>query len=229
MKIALIGYGKMGRLVETVAKGRGHTIVAIIDPHQETKTIDKTSLKGAEVCIDFTHPTTVLSNLKACASLGLNVVIGTTGWDQQLPQVKEIVNKSGIGCLYSANFSIGVNLFIKMVEEAAKLMNHFDEYDVAGLEYHHKQKVDSPSGTAKMLTEALLKNGPRKKQCDFSSVRCGSIPGTHTIVFDSPADTITLSHEARSREGFAKGAVTAAEWIQGKKGLFTINDLLGDS
>jgi len=224
MKIALIGYGKMGKLIETVAAAKGHTVVGRVN---QTNRMSKQTIGDADVCIDFSHPDSLVNNLQGCASLGKNVVIGTTGWDNNKQLVENIIREHNIGCIYAANFSIGVNLFMHIVANAAKLIDSFDDYDVAGIEYHHKHKVDSPSGTAKYLTEVLLKNAPRKKRCDFSSVRCGSIPGIHTIVFDSPADTITLTHEARSREGFAKGAVAAAEWIRGKRGLFTIEDLLG--
>lgn len=228
MKIALIGYGKMGKLLETTAVAKGHAVVARIDPHLATKTITADALAAADICIDFSNPESAIPNLQACAALGKSVVIGTTGWDAQRKQAEEIVKKYGIGCLYSANFSLGINLFMAIVARAAELINPFDDYDVAGYECHHNQKLDSPSGTAKALTEILLSKLSRKSSCDFASIRCGAIPGTHTILFDSPADTITLTHQARNREGFATGAITAAEWLQNKKGWYTIQDLLGE-
>lgn len=226
MKIALIGYGKMGQLIDTIATAKGHTIVARVSPNSETKTITSQTIGNADVCIDFSHPDSVINNLQACASLNKNVIIGTTGWTDQLNEAHEIVKKYKIGCMHSANFSIGVNLFMQIVAHAAEIIDAFDEYDVGAFEFHHRHKIDSPSGTAKALTEILQSKSSRKKQCDFASVRCGSIPGTHTVLFDSPADTITLTHEARNREGFAKGAVAAAEWIRDKKGLLTIADFL---
>lgn len=226
MKIALIGYGKMGALIDAVASAQGHDIIAKIDPKSKTPHISAKAINDADVCIDFSRPAAVLSNVKACAALKKNMVIGTTGWEADLPLIKEIVNDSGIGCIHSANFSIGVNLFMNIVAHAAELLNLFDEYDVAGFECHHRQKVDAPSGTAKALIQILRSKMPQKKTCDFSSIRCGSDPGTHTILFDSPADTITLTHQARNRQGFAMGAVAAAEWIVNKHGLFTIQDFL---
>lgn len=231
LKIGLIGYGKMGRMIEQVAHQKGHSIV--------TKNGDLAALKHAEICIDFSHPSVVMNNILEMAKLGKNLVIGTTGWYDNLSEVREIVREYQIGLLYSPNFSIGVNLFIKIVEEAAALIAPFTEYDVGVFEAHHNQKADSPSGTAKAIANALLNHIIHKNdivenvegrvlphQLHVSSLRCGYIPGTHTVTFDSPADTITLTHQARSREGFARGAVVAAEWLHGKKGLFTLEDIL---
>lgn len=240
MKIALLGYGKMGRLVESAAKEKGHEIIAVIDPTFNQQTLTDQIARHADVCIDFTTPESVLSNVKACAKFGKNLVIGTTGWDQHKEQVENIILDSKIGCIYSPNFSIGVNLFIKIISYAAQLINDFNEYDVSGYESHHRQKLDSPSGTAKVLADAILNHFTRKKHCTyssspnkidpdelyFSSIRCGSIPGTHVILFDSQADSITLSHEARNRDGFAKGAVAAAEWVNGKKGFYSMDDFI---
>lgn len=224
MKLALLGYGKMGKMVEQAALARGHQIVLI---HNKTnaKPID---LSEADLCIDFSHPDCVLTHIKLAADYKKNIIVGTTGWDQSFPVVDQLVKKAGIGLLYAPNFSIGVHLFLKVVAEAAKLISQFNDYDVALLESHHRKKVDSPSGTAKALVNVLLKEMKNKKQdqLQVASLRCGSIPGNHSIIFDSAVDTITLSHEARSREGFASGAVLAAEWLLGKKGLFSLEDLL---
>lgn len=226
MNIALIGYGKMGKLLETIAVAKGHAIIARIDPHLATKAITADLIAPADICIDFSRPDGAISNLRACAALGKNVVIGTTGWEAQRKEAEAIVADSGIGCLHSANFSLGVNLFMAIVAQAAQLIGPFDDYDVAGYECHHNQKLDAPSGTAKALTEVLLDHLSPKKAFEFASIRCGSIPGTHTILFDSASDTITLTHQARNREGFARGAITAAEWLQNKQGWYTLQDLL---
>lgn len=240
MKIALIGYGKMGKMVEHAAESMGHSIVAKIDPQQKEKTITQDSIGNADVCIDFTHPTCALENIKQVAALGKNIVMGTTGWYDYMNEVKNIVEQTKIGFLFAPNFSLGVALFQEIVSKAASLIAPFEAYDVGGYEIHHRQKADSPSGTAKAIIERLLAEVPRKKeviyelnengitseQLHFSSLRVGSIPGTHNVTFDSPADTITLTHTARNREGFATGSIRAAEWLQGKKGFFTFNNML---
>jgi len=237
MKIALIGYGKMGRLIEEMALQQEEQIVARIDSKQE---INKENLKGADVCIDFSHPKCILSNIKKLAELNQTVIVGTTGWYDHLDLVKELVSMHKIGLVYAPNFSIGVNIFLKIVKKAANLIDKFDQYDTAGFEIHHNQKADTPSGTAKAIAQALLNNldkktkivydlGDRSIEPDelhFASLRVGSNPGEHHVIFDSPSDTISISHQARNRKGFANGAILAARWLQGKKGFFTINDLL---
>lgn len=204
LKIALIGYGKMGRMVEAIALERGHRIVP---------------LEEAFVCIDFTRPEAALPNVQKLAPLGKNIVMGTTGWYEQLPEVEKLVKQHAIGFLYAPNFSLGVQLFLQVVAEAAKRYLSHEEYSVGGYELHHAAKKDAPSGTAKALMERV------GRPMEFAAIRCGSIPGTHTLIFDSKADTITLQHEARSREGFALGAVKAAEWLTGKKGFYTMEDM----
>ena len=240
MKIAIIGYGKMGKAVEKAALEKQLSIAAKIAPSLPTKTMSKESLQHADVCIDFTHPDAVLANIKKAAELKKNIVVGTTGWYERLDAVKTLVDSSGIGLLYAPNFSLGVNLFLRIVKEAAQLIAPFDAYDAAGHEVHHNQKADIPSGTAIAIANTMLNALPQKKRAcfgnepfardasllHFSSLRCGSVPGTHTVTFSSPIDSITLTHEAHSREGFAIGALTAAEWLHGKKGLFTIDDLI---
>jgi 4-hydroxy-tetrahydrodipicolinate reductase len=240
MKIALIGYGKMGKMVEEIASSKGYAIMAKIDPQLPHQIITKESLGDADICIDFSHPSCVLNNIKHAAALGKNIVMGTTGWYNHINEAKSIIEHENIGFLYSPNFSLGVALFLEIISQAAALISPFEAYDVGGYEIHHNQKVDSPSGTAKEITKRLLSKISRKKQVvygvneakipsdhiHFTSSRIGSIPGTHSVTFDSPADTITLTHSARNREGFAAGAVHAAEWLNGKKGFFTLEDML---
>jgi 4-hydroxy-tetrahydrodipicolinate reductase len=218
MKIGLIGYGKTGKMVEKYAQIRGHEIVGIATSKDSLDT-----LQEADVCIDFSHPEATLKNIKHLANLGKNVVIGTTGWYDALEAVDDLVKKSNIGLLYGPNFSIGVQLFNKILFDAAKLLKNHSQYDIAAVEEHHNQKVDAPSGTALKLSKTILDASGKK--IAFSTIRCGSIPGTHTIIFDSPADTLTLSHQARNREGFAEGAVIAAEWLLGKKGIYRFEDI----
>ena len=243
MKIAIIGYGKMGKMVEKAALQKGHQVVSIIDPQEKGATsaeINSMAVKDADVCIDFTSPKGVIGNIEKLCALKKNVVVGTTGWYGSLESVKKTVNGSGNGFIYASNFSIGMNVMFNLTRKAAEIFNKFPDYDVGGIEYHHSQKADSPSGTAKSLAEILVKNIERKKNVQykmsegviakdaihFPSLRTGFIPGTHKIIFDSAADTIEISHSARSREGFALGAIIAAEWLAGKKGFYTINDLM---
>lgn len=247
MKIALIGYGRMGKEVDRVARLRGHSVCAIIDradaaaTHKEIDS-EGSCLKDADVVIDFTVPSAVPDNIRKVTKARKSMVVGTTGWYDGMTEAKELVGQAGTGFLYSSNFSVGVNAFYRIVEAAARLMNKVPEYDVFGYELHHNQKLDSPSGTAKNIAEVLLKNISRKKQAQydkldrkinpdeihFASIRAGSIPGTHIVGFDSESDTIELKHTARSRSGFALGAVMAAEWLKGRKGFFTMNDFISD-
>lgn len=224
LKIGLIGYGKMGKAVEACALARHHEIV---EP------------QFADCLIDFTAPAAVIDNMKKYAPLKKSIVMGTTGWYDKLPEVEAIVKSEKIGFLYSPNFSVGVNLFLRVLDEAAKLINNYPEYDVGALESHHTAKKDAPSGTARAIAGRLLKNISRKKQVvydrpeaplevddlHFASLRMGHEPGLHSVFFDSPADRITVTHQAKGREGFALGAVMAAEWLQGKKGIYTMEDL----
>ena len=216
MRIALLGYGKMGRLVEAAARQKGHEILC----RAGSGGVDWDAVQEADLCIDFSHRDRVLEHVKGCVRLGKSLVMGTTGWEEQLDEVRALVHEHQIGMLYAPNFSLGVHLFMRIVERAAKLLNPFPEYDAGAFELHHREKRDAPSGTALAISRLL------GREVETASVRVGSIPGTHTVLFDSPFDTITLSHEARSREGFAKGAVEAAEWLYGKKGFYTINDYI---
>lgn len=239
MNIAIIGHGKMGKEIEKTALERGLKVTAMIDPEKETAThkeITEEVLKDADVCIDFTRPDVAVENIKKIAALGKNMVVGTTGWHENLEKVKKIVEKSGIGFIYATNFSIGVNVFFRIMENAAKLVNNVPEYDIKVHEIHHTQKLDAPSGTAKTIANILIKNIERKKKMVtenpgkedllVSSERTGTVPGTHIVTFDSEADTIELKHEAKGRAGFALGAVMAAEWVNGKKGFYEIHDMM---
>ena len=222
MKIALIGYGKMGQMLEKAAVGRGHSIVARITSNRW----EAEAIRHADTCLEFTHPESALENIRKIAELKKEVIIGTTGWHDKLELVQAIVEEHQIGALHSPNFSIGVNLLLEILAHASKVMNAFKEYDVAGLDIHHNQKKDSPSGTAMEIARTIEKNMQRVDKVPFSSMRCGSVPGTHTVIFDSLCDTISISHTARNREGFAQGAVQAAEWLRGRKGLYTFADCM---
>jgi len=241
--IALIGYGKMGHAVEKAALARGHKIVAIIDPQCEKACdkIDSSTIGAADVCIDFSHPSVIIDNITKVAALKKNIVIGTTGWYDQMAEVESIVNGSNIGSIWSGNFSIGVNAFFRIVESAASIFNYITDYDVSVHEVHHKDKADSPSGTASMIGNLILKNMKKKtkiithvegkiapNELAITSSRVGSVPGIHSVMFDSLADTIEIKHTARTREGFALGAVLAAEFIIGKKGFYSIEDLMNN-
>ncbi|MCX6734689.1 MAG: 4-hydroxy-tetrahydrodipicolinate reductase [Candidatus Peregrinibacteria bacterium] len=247
MKIALLGFGGMGKVVRTIVLERGHEVPVIVDPSAKEATtakLDVSALKGVDVAIDFSNGDSVIENLKICKEAGVNLVEGATGWYEKLDEIKKVVGSKDtggqIGFLWSSNFSIGVNMYFKIVEAAAKLVNKFDEYDVWGTEIHHYNKADSPSGTAKTLEKILLENIERKtavvedkldrkremNEIHFASVRGGLVNFGHTIGFDSAADRITITHEARCRDGYALGAVKAAEWINGKKGYFEMEDFL---
>lgn len=245
MNIAIVGYGKMGHEIEKLAKEKGITIKSIIDPkigEATHKEINEESLKDVDVAIDFTHPDSAVENIKKVSALGRNMVVGTTGWYDRMDDVKKIIEKANTGLIWSGNFSVGVNIFFKIIENAAEVMNKFNDYDVFVHEFHHNQKADSPSGTAVMIGKILTENIERKnkvvteelkrkinpEELHVSSTRSGSIPGTHIVGFDSKADTIELKHTARGRQGFALGAVMAAEWVKDKKGFFDINDFMSN-
>lgn len=244
MKIAIIGYGNMGREIERLAAAKGIQAAAIIDPADAKATHKRITRNTADfdVAVDFSVPNAVVDNVRMVASAGKNMVVGTTGWYNSLNEVKDIVRESGIGFIYSPNFSLGVNLFFRIVDESSKLFDKVADYDVFVYEGHHSQKLDSPSGTAKALGDTLLKNIRRKNKLVFdkldrkilpeelhvASFRAGYNPGTHVVGFDSEADTIELKHTARSRAGFALGALLAAEWISGRKGFYTMQDFMAD-
>jgi len=241
-KIALIGYGKMGKMLQDVSKNLPIEIVSIIDPHIEgvEQAITNETLKDAEVCIEFSHPSVVMENIRQICACGRNLVVGTTGWSDKLPEVQKLVADSKVGMVYGSNLSIGMNLFYEVVAKAAEVFANYDEYDAFGYEMHHRQKTDSPSGTAKELSSIILDKYRCKttaqfdkldrkilpEELHFASIRAGFIPGTHTIGFDSESDTIELIHRVRNRTGFALGALKAALWIAGKKGLYTFQDFI---
>lgn len=242
MKIALIGYGKMGKEVEAAAGERsigvGRVFTEAENPAGGALTSD--ALRGIDVCIDFSSPAAAVDNIRALASAGCSVVVGTTGWYDRLGEVRTMVHAGGIGLLYSPNFSLGVAVFLRLVEQAGRLLAARPEYDVAVMEQHHRGKADSPSGTAGAIAEVLLKTLPRKTeilagspnaplqphQLHVSSARIGHTTGTHTVLFDSAVDMIELTHTARSRRGFALGALIAAEWLRGRKGVYTLQDVI---
>jgi 4-hydroxy-tetrahydrodipicolinate reductase len=243
MNIAIIGYGRMGHEIERAAKEKGITIKSIIDPASEGAThaeISEEALRDVDVAIDFTHPEAVIENIKKVAALGKNMVVGTTGWYDKMDEAKSIVEEANTGLIWSGNFSLGVNIFFRIVGNAANIIDKFDDYDVFVHEFHHNQKADSPSGTALMIGKLLISSIQRKdkivteelkrkiepNELHVSSTRGGSIPGTHIVGFDSKADTIELKHVARSRQGFAVGALRAAEFIKGKKGFFDIDSMM---
>ena len=220
MKIALLGYGKMGKAVESAAAANGYEVVARMGRTGN----DWGKIDAADVCIDFSHASVVFEHLKQCASRKKSCVIGTTGWAADLPQAKALAEEAGIGVLFSPNFSLGVYLFLKILDYGAALFDRFPEYDAGCIEWHHAKKKDAPSGTALEICRRLKESIHRIDQPNVASVRLGSIPGKHLVMFDSPYDTISLCHEARGREGFAAGALQGAEWLLGKTGLYTLDD-----
>lgn len=237
MKIALVGFGKMGHEIENlIEKSDSHEIVSI-SYKNHTKELDKEGILKADVVIDFTSHEIVLENIKKVASWGKNMVVGTTGWYENMERAKKIIKNSQTGLVYGGNFSIGANIFFKVAAFASKLFAKFGGYDVYGFEIHHTGKKDSPSGTALRIGKEILENFPAKKaiqsdklnrqiredELHFASVRGGRNPGFHQVVFDSPADSVTLAHQAHSRAGFAQGAILAAEFIKGKKGFYSFD------
>jgi 4-hydroxy-tetrahydrodipicolinate reductase len=272
VNIVLVGYGKMGKILEGKARERGHSVVAVVDPYAAErvsasglpvlKTLAEMESRGgggvtsagnggtisADAAIEFTRPDTAPENIRALAERGLPAVVGTTGWMDQLEEIRGLVEKAGSSLLWSSNFSLGVNLFYRIAAYAAQLADPFPEYDVGGWEAHHNKKADSPSGTARTLVAGVLARMTRKtkpvwdtlnrppaaEELHYPSLRLGSLPGIHSLVFDSPADTIEITHTARNREGFASGALLAAEWLlsrdpagQARRGVFTMDDVLG--
>jgi len=221
VKIALLGYGKMGKLVETIALRQGLEVGPKLDINDNLggNGITPASMEGVDVAIEFSQPDAVLANIEAAARAGIHVVVGTTGWSDQRSKVERIVLDSGIGLVYGANFSLGMNLFFEIVSHSARLMGMLPQYDAFLSEEHHRAKKDAPSGTALNLLD-LMRPHLNNPNLSISCIRAGSIPGTHVIGFDSEADTILLEHRARSRQGFAEGAVLAARWIAGRKGFY---------
>jgi 4-hydroxy-tetrahydrodipicolinate reductase len=228
MKIALIGYGKMGREIEKIALQRGHEIVSIIDLDNQEDFDSTEFLFSAEVAIEFTRPETAFANYQKCFERNIPVVAGTTGWLKHLDEVKKECKKNNQTFFYASNYSIGVNIFFAVNRQLAKIMNQFPQYDVSMEEVHHIHKLDAPSGTAITLAEDVVKNIGRKslENLPIRSIREGEVPGIHEVIYESDADTISIKHDAKNRTGFALGAVLAAEFTKGKTGFLTMNDLL---
>jgi 4-hydroxy-tetrahydrodipicolinate reductase len=221
MKIALLGYGKMGKLIEEIALRESWEVDPKLDiaDNPDGCGITTSSMEGVDVAIEFSQPESVLANIEAAARAGVSIVVGTTGWSDQRGKVEQLVKNSGIGLIYSANFSLGMNLFFEIVDHAARIVGMMPQYDAFMSEEHHRAKKDAPSGTALNLLD-LMRPHLTNPNLNISCIRAGSIPGTHIIGFDSSADTILLEHRARSRQGFAEGAILAARWIAGKKGMY---------
>ena len=227
--VAIVGYGKMGRLVEQLAPSFGFEVYARINGAENPAGagLSRESLAGAEVAIDFSTPQAAPENIVRLASLGVNVVSGTTGWYDALPAVRESVLAAGTALVWGPNFSIGVNLFLQTVGHAASLLSRYPDYEAWGWEIHHAAKRDAPPGTLKKLAEVVRASG-YEREVNLASNRAGTIPGTHEIGFDSGSDTITLRHTAHNRDGFARGALQAARWIDGKKGVYEFRQILGE-
>lgn len=236
MKIALIGYGKMGKIIERIALERDHEIVSVIDVNN-SEDFNSVAFKSADVAIEFTAPQVALGNVKRAFAAGVPVVSGTTGWTDQFPELKKEIDEKGYTLFWSSNFSLGVNIFMAVNKYLAGIMNNFSDYNVEMTEVHHTQKLDAPSGTAITLAEQILEKIDRKtawvkevetkpEDLAIKSIREGQVPGIHTIRYESAVDSIEITHDAKSREGFALGAVVAAEFTAGKKGLLGMSDML---
>lgn len=241
MKIALLGYGKMGKIIEKIALSRKHEIVLTID-HETLHDLTPENLQKADVVIEFTTPASVLSNIEHCFNANVPVVIGTTGWYEKLPEVKQQCIDGNKSLLWASNFSVGVNVFFHVNKLLAKVMNRYPYYEVQVEEIHHTQKMDSPSGTAITIAEGIINNTDTKNewinvlttddsdddanvapnQLLIESLRIDSVPGTHTVIYDSEVDSIEFKHTAHNRNGFALGAVLAAEWLHDKKGFYSV-------
>jgi 4-hydroxy-tetrahydrodipicolinate reductase len=230
MKIALLGYGKMGHVIERIALERGHEIVLRKD---EFNTYD--GLSTADVAIDFSVPSAAVNNISSCFNANVPVVSGTTGWLEHYDEMIALCKAKNGGFISSSNFSLGVNLFFEFNEYLAKIMSQFDHYKVDMEEIHHDQKLDAPSGTAISLAKGVIENSnytnwtldtPKENEIHIEAVRVGTVPGTHTVTYNSEVDSIEIKHTAHNREGFALGAVIAAEWLAGKHGVFTMKDVL---
>ena len=224
MRVLLLGHGRMGHLVEQLAPGYGATIVRVLTTESAERVLSHEDV-DADVAIDFTVPDAVPRNLPLLASRGINTVVGTTGWSAHEAAMREVVARHDVGVLAAANFSLGLNIFQLVVEEAARRFARHQTYGAWIHERHHAAKKDAPSGTALQLKRALQQSG-YTRPIDVSCVRVGSIPGTHEVGFDGPSDTITLTHAVRDRAVFARGALEAATWLVGKRGWFTMKDML---
>lgn len=235
MKIALIGYGKMGKTIEQIALSRGHQIVSIVDISNPEE-IYSDNFKSADVAIEFTIPANAFNNYMKCFEANVPVVSGTTGWLERIGEIKEMCAKEGKTFFYASNFSIGVNIFFALNKYLAKIMNNFPDYSVGMTETHHIHKLDAPSGTAITLAEGIIENIDRKERWTLETaeqptdlpihaIREGEVPGIHEVTYESDVDYISIKHDAKSRAGFALGAVVAAEFTAGKKGFLGMNDM----
>jgi 4-hydroxy-tetrahydrodipicolinate reductase len=228
-QLAIVGYGKMGRLIEQFAPEYNFTVALKLDEFNNAafEGVTPAHFQNIDVAVDFSIPAAVAENVDRIAALGVNIVIGTTGWIEQLERVKSAVERHQIGLVWSPNYSIGVNAFFRLVSEAARLLANEPSYGAWAWEVHHATKKDAPSGTLLKLVEDMKRAG-FGRTIDVSANRAGAHPGTHEIGFDSPADTITLRHAARSREGFARGALQAARWLAGQRGIFEFREILAE-
>ena len=231
MKIALVGYGKMGKIIDEISQRRGHEVVARLK-----ETPNRESLKDADVAIEFSNPEAAFENIKVCLENKIPVICGTTGWLDKKPEIERIAVEQNSAFLYGSNFSLGVNLFFAINEKLAKLMNNVDEYQCQLEEIHHIHKKDAPSGTAISIAEGIIENSKyeawkldetKDKELGIFAIREDEVPGTHSVFYRSEVDEIEIKHTAFNRNGFALGAVIAAEWIVGKQGVFSMKDVLG--
>lgn len=236
MKIALIGYGKMGKTIEQIALNRGHQIVSIVDINNPEE-FQSDNFKSADVAIEFTTPATAFDNYMKSFAVGVPVVSGTTGWLDRIGEIKDKCAKEGKTFFYASNFSIGVNIFFALNKHLAKIMNNFPPYTISMTETHHIHKLDAPSGTAITLAEGIIENVDRKERWTLETaeqptdlpihaIREGEVPGIHEVTYESDVDYISIKHDAKSRAGFALGAVVAAEFTAGKKGFLGMDDML---
>ena len=227
MNLALIGYGKMGRMVEELALARGHRILFKIDieGNEQGQALTAANFQGVEVAVDFSFPDAVVRDIERVTALGVSMVVGTTGWWSQLETARKMVAQNGVGLVYGSNFSIGVNVFFQLMEAAATLFQQYPQYDPWIYEIHHRAKLDAPSGTALKLKQ-ILEKAYGSKAISVASNRAGAVPGEHTVGFDSESDTLTFTHTARSRLGFASGALHAAEWVRTRKGFYEFSATL---
>ena len=237
MNIALIGYGKMGKAIEEIAISRGHSVVVKFNSQNP---LESSQLRTTDVAIEFSQPDLALKHIKLCADGQIPIVVGTTAWEEHLPEIINHIDKREASLIYSSNFSIGVNLFFEMNKHLARLMNDKTDYLASITEIHHTQKIDTPSGTAVTLAKDLISNHPtysswkltgqsenmEKSDLPISAIREENVPGTHLISYTSEIDTLTIEHQAHNRKGFALGAVIAAEFIHKKQGVYTMSDIL---
>jgi 4-hydroxy-tetrahydrodipicolinate reductase len=225
--LAIVGYGKMGRLIEQLAPEYGFAVQLRLDgaSNRAASAITAANFRGIDVAVEFSHAAAAAQNIERLAVLGINAVVGTTGWTEHLERAKSAVQDGGVGLVWSPNYSIGVSLFLQLAAEASRRIARYHEYGAWAWEIHHSAKKDAPSGTLlKVVSE--MKSADPLREISVSSNRAGAHPGTHEVGFDSAADTITIRHTARSREGFARGALTAAQWVIGKHGWFEFRDVL---